>query len=59
MFVALAVAGAFLGADLPAVGGVAPDFSVKDTDGAALRLSDLTDKRPVALVFFPKAFTGG
>jgi peroxiredoxin len=43
----------------PAVGEVAPDFSVKDADGNALQLSQLVREHTVLLVFFPKAFTPG
>jgi len=35
-----------------AVGERAPDFMLKDQDGKDLRLSDLTDKGRVVLVFF-------
>lgn len=43
----------------PAVGGTAPDFTVKDTDGKELTLSTLVEKGPVVLAFYPKAFTPG
>ena len=43
----------------PAVGDVAPDFTVKDIDGKELTLSKLVEKGPVILAFFPKAYTGG
>lgn len=43
----------------PNVGEVAPDFTVKDTDGHELTLSALVQKGPVVLAFFPKAFSGG
>jgi peroxiredoxin len=43
----------------PAVGEVAPDFTVKDIDGNSLQLSKLVEQGPVILAFFPKAFTGG
>lgn len=43
----------------PAVGDVAPDFTVKDVDGVELSLSKLTEQGPVVLAFFPKAFTPG
>jgi len=43
----------------PAVGDVAPDFTVKDVDGIELSLSKLTERGPVVLAFFPKAFTPG
>ena len=43
----------------PAVGDVAPDFTVKSVDGVELKLSTLTEKGVVILAFFPKAFTPG
>jgi len=39
-------------------GDAAPDFSLKDQSGEAVRLSDLRGKR-VVLYFFPKADTPG
>ena len=41
------------------VGDVAPDFSLKGSDGKTYRLSDFRGKRPVVVAWFPKAFTGG
>ncbi len=43
----------------PMVGGLAPDFTVKDVDGVELKLSSLVERGPVVLAFFPKAFTPG
>lgn len=43
----------------PAVGDVAPDFTVKDVEGVELSLSKLVERGPVVLAFFPKAFTPG
>jgi peroxiredoxin len=40
------------------VGSPAPDFELKDHTGATVRLSDFRGKRPVALVFYPFAFSG-
>jgi peroxiredoxin len=42
---------------LPAVGTLAPDFSLRDQFGQTVELSALRGT-PVALVFFPLAFTG-
>ena len=41
------------------VGDVAPDFSLKGSDGKTYRLSDYRDKQAVVLAWFPKAFTPG
>lgn len=41
------------------VSDVAPDFSQMDTEGKQQKLSELTQKGPVVLAFFPKAFTSG
>lgn len=43
----------------PAMGELAPDFTVKDVDGVELTLSSLVERGPVVLAFFPKAFTPG
>ena len=43
----------------PMVGGIAPDFAVKDVDGVELKLSSLVERGPVVMAFFPKAFTPG
>ena len=40
-------------------GDVAPDFTLTDTDGKPVKLSDFRGKKNVALAFFPAAFTGG
>jgi peroxiredoxin len=40
------------------VGGVAPDFELKDQHGTPVRLSDFRGGRNVVLVFFPLAFSG-
>lgn len=41
-----------------AVGAQAPDFTLSDQHGEELTLSELVSEGPVALVFFPMAFTG-
>jgi len=46
-------------AAMPAVGEVAPDFTVTDVDGATHALSAMVERGPVVLAFYPKAFTGG
>lgn len=43
----------------PSVGDTAPDFTVTDTEGTRLSLSELVASGPVILAFFPKAFTPG
>ncbi len=40
------------------VGEVAPDFTLSDQHGEELTLSELVNEGPVALVFFPLAFSG-
>ena len=49
----------FFSSAVPQVGDTAPDFTVKDTDGKQLTLSELVKQGPVILAFFPKAFTPG
>ncbi|MBP1325159.1 peroxiredoxin [Leucobacter exalbidus] len=41
-----------------AVGTQAPDFTLSDQNGESLTLSELVAEGPVALVFFPLAFSG-
>ena len=43
----------------PAVGDMAPDFTLATTAGGNTTLSDYRGKKNVVLAFFPKAFTGG
>ncbi|MBO1902828.1 peroxiredoxin [Leucobacter weissii] len=40
------------------VGEIAPEFTLSDQHGEELTLSELVAERPVALVFFPLAFSG-
>lgn len=40
------------------VGSPAPDFSLKNQDGALVSLTDFTGKQAVLLVFYPFAFSG-
>lgn len=54
-----AAAAALVLAATPAVGELAPDFTVKDVDGNELRLQSLVERHIVILAFFPKAFTPG
>jgi peroxiredoxin Q/BCP len=49
----------FVMAAMPAVGDVAPEFTVKDVDGRQLSLSRLVEQGPVVVAFYTKAFTGG
>jgi peroxiredoxin len=39
------------------VGKPAPDFELKDQQGQTVRLTDFRGKQPVALVFYPFAFS--
>jgi peroxiredoxin len=41
------------------IGDTAPDFQTHDTDGTVHHLSEMVEKGPVILAFFPKAFTPG
>jgi thioredoxin-dependent peroxiredoxin len=43
----------------PAVGEMAPDFSLVGSDGRTYRLSDYRGKRAVVLTWFAKAGTSG
>jgi cytochrome oxidase Cu insertion factor (SCO1/SenC/PrrC family) len=41
------------------VGDVAPDFTLTDTAGKQVKLSDFKGKKNVVLAFYVLAFTGG
>ncbi len=41
------------------VGDTAPDFSLTDTAGKPVKLSDYRGKKSVVLAFYVLAFTGG
>ena len=41
------------------VGDIAPDFTLPDTAGNKVKLSDFRGKNNVVLAFFVLAFTGG
>jgi cytochrome oxidase Cu insertion factor (SCO1/SenC/PrrC family) len=41
------------------VGDQAPDFSLTDTEGQTVKLSDFRGKKNVVLAFYVLAFTGG
>ena len=41
------------------VGDRAPDFTLNDTNGQPLKLSDFKGKKNVVLAFYVLAFTGG
>ena len=41
------------------VGDMAPDFTLKATDGKTYKLSDFRGKKAVVVAWFPKAFTQG
>jgi peroxiredoxin Q/BCP len=40
-------------------GDMAPDFVLPGSDGRTYRLSELLGDGPIAIAWFPKAFTGG
>jgi peroxiredoxin Q/BCP len=48
-----------LGATSLKVGDQAPDFTLPDTEGKPVSLSNLLKAGPVILAFYPKAFTPG
>ncbi len=48
-----------LGASSLKVGDKAPDFTLPDTDGRPVTLSNLLERGPVILAFYVKAFTSG
>ena len=41
------------------VGDLAPDFTLTDTEGQTVKLSDFRGKKNVVLAFYVLAFTGG
>ena len=41
------------------VGDTAPDFTLTDTEGQPVKLSDFRGKKSVVLAFYVLAFTGG
>lgn len=41
------------------VGDIAPDFTLSDTEGNKVKLSDFRGKKNVVLAFYVLAFTGG
>jgi peroxiredoxin len=41
------------------VGDAAPDFTLTDTEGQQVKLSDFRGKKNVVLAFYVLAFTGG
>lgn len=41
------------------VGDMAPDFTLTDTNGSPVKLSDFRGKKSVVLAFYVLAFTGG
>lgn len=46
------------GGHRPAVGDVAPDFTLRDQNGATVSLSDFRGAKNVVIVFYPFAFSG-
>jgi peroxiredoxin Q/BCP len=55
-FVCLAAAAR---AEVPAVGDLAPDFTLKASDGKTYTLSDFRGKQAVVVAWYPKAYTSG
>ena len=56
VFVCLAVTAR---AEGPAVGDLAPDFTLQASDGKSYTLSDFRGKQAVVVAWFPKAYTSG
>lgn len=56
--IALAALSFNLAAELK-VGDMAPDFTMKGSDGKTYSLSDYKNKKAVVLAWYPKAFTSG
>jgi len=48
-----------LGSTSIKAGDRAPNFTLSDTDGHPVTLSEVLEKGPAILFFFPKAFTPG
>ncbi len=46
-------------AEPPKAGDIAPDFTLKASDGKEYSLSQFKGKKPVVIAWFPKAFTRG
>lgn len=40
-------------------GDMAPEFTLRGSDGQTYRLGDFVGRRAVVIAWFPKAFTGG
>ena len=63
--IGMALSAAWLGMTIPAtaqelvVGTPAPEFELMASDGQQYSLSAFRGKQPVAIAFFPMAFTGG
>ncbi len=55
----LGILAMLLGSTALKVGDRAPDFTLPDTDGRPVALSQLLSAGPVILAFYPKAFTPG
>lgn len=57
--IAMGILTGMLAGAAPKAGEVAPDFTVTDTDGIRITLSEQVKQGTVILAFFPKAFTPG
>ena len=57
--IAMAILSGLLAGASPKAGEVAPDFTVTDTDGQKITLSEAVKEGTVIVAFFPKAFTPG
>ena len=59
LVIGLVLAPSTAGADAPAVGDPAPDFTLAGSDGKSYTLGQFKGERGLVLAWFPKAFTPG
>lgn len=57
--IAMGILTGLLAGAAPKAGALAPDFTVTDTDGNKITLSEQVKQGTVIVAFFPRAFTPG